>query len=323
MIRYGSIHLVAILALAAGCGEAGEGPSALDGAVALQPAAPLAGHASAGAWSDPVPLTALNTAASDVAAALSADGLTVYFASDRAGSTDIYAARRACHACDWSDPTPLALPINGAANEAGPFLSADGRLLFFNSNRDGNNDIYVARREGGPDGAWGTLTRLGAAVNTAGNENHAHYLHRPEEAYAGSGAAGVLYFSRGGGIRAVGLDADLQPVGASMPVTELDDPAFFDGAPSVSGDGLAIFFHSPRPGSQPPDAATPRFDLWTSVRASPRDRWSAPLNLGPVVNGVLEDFQPGISLDGHTLIFTRRNAERGDFDLWMTTRTGS
>ncbi|HUG39110.1 MAG TPA: hypothetical protein VMM12_01430 [Longimicrobiales bacterium] len=295
----------------------------VDGPVALHADAAPAGHASAGTWSDPVPLTTLNTPASELAPALSPDGLTIYFASDRAGNTDIYAARRACRACGWGAPNPLPSPINGDANEAGPFLSDDGRLFFFNSNRDGNNDIYVARREGGPDGEWGSPTRFGAAVNTAANENHAHYLHRPGEAYAPDGAEGVLYFARGGGIRAVGLDADLQPVGDATLVAELDDPAFFDGAPSVTGDGLGIFFHSARPGSQPPDAATPRFDLWMSVRSSTRDRWSAPVNLGPGVNGVLEDFQPAISHDGRTLVFTRRNAEREDFDLWMTTRMGS
>ncbi len=49
--------------------------------------------------------------------------------------------------------------------------------------------------------------------------------------------------------------------------------------------------------------------------------WSAPVNLGPVVNSTANDQHPTISKDGLTLIFASdRPGGLGDFDLWVTRR---
>jgi hypothetical protein len=274
-----------------------------------------------GAWSAPVPITAVNSTANDQAPAISPNGLVLYFASNRDGNNEIYVSTRECRVCAWSDPVALGEPINTPAIDGGPFLSADGRLLFFNSNRGGNGDLYVARRLPGPGHQWDTPIRLGPGVNTQVAENNAHYIQQPHDGYLDGEQDGVLYFGRAGEVYVVGLTRDIEVIGTAVPVTELNDPLFFDAAPTLSASGREIIFDSARPGSQPPEAPAPFFDLWMSTRRTIHDRWSPPVNLGPVVNGEGEDFTPALSFDGHTLVFTsRRDSNLGGWDLWMSTR---
>lgn len=317
--------LLLAAALAAACDPASEGPAALDPVIAPE-VSNESDHVSAAwqsGWSEPVRLAALNSDAREFAPSLSADGRTLYFASTRGGGPpDLWVGHRPCRRCDFGPPERLPSPLNDpAVGDAGPFISADGRYLFFNSVRTGGGDIYVSRRQGGRDGAWGDPTPLGTAVNSAQTESHPHYLQRREEAYGAPSSPGVLYFDRNGQIMAVGLDRDLDPIGEAVVVAELDSP-FFEGAPSLTEDGLTIYFHSPRTGSLPPDAAAPFFDLWTSTRQSIRDRWSPPVNLGAAVNSEAIDWQPGISFDGRTLVFISQRETSQDWDLWMTTRLG-
>ena len=64
------------------------------------------------------------------------------------------------------------------------------------------------------------------------------------------------------------------------------------------------------------------FDFWVSTRETTSDPWSAPVNLGPVVNSSVEDAAAHISADRQTLYFESiRAGGVGRSDLWMTTRT--
>ena len=66
----------------------------------------------------------------------------------------------------------------------------------------------------------------------------------------------------------------------------------------------------------------PLFDLWVSTRETVFDTWSAPINLGPVVNSSSGDESPHIASDRQTLYFeSNRPGGSGSRDLWMTTRT--
>jgi WD40-like Beta Propeller Repeat len=60
---------------------------------------------------------------------------------------------------------------------------------------------------------------------------------------------------------------------------------------------------------------------FTGVAAPRYSEWSAPMNLGPVVNSTDADFAPHISKDGRSLYFasTRTNPNGGE-DLWVSRR---
>jgi hypothetical protein len=89
-----------------------------------------------------------------------------------------------------------------------------------------------------------------------------------------------------------------------------------EAAPSISADGLTLFFESNRPGG------SGGWDLWMSARASVSDPWEPPVNLGPMVNTPSSDGTSDISADGRTLFFrSDRPGGQGGIDLWQVAVT--
>jgi hypothetical protein len=79
---------------------------------------------------------------------ISADDLTLYFASDRpggAGALDIYVAKRTGTALPFGDPVRLAEP-NTAVTEIPSWISSDGCELWLSRAATGGHDLMVARR---------------------------------------------------------------------------------------------------------------------------------------------------------------------------------
>lgn len=69
----------------------------------------------------------------------------------------------------WSDARPL--PVNSEVNDFDPFFSADGKWLYFFSNREGgfgSDDLYRAAVK--TDGTFGAVENLGPGVNGKGAE---------------------------------------------------------------------------------------------------------------------------------------------------------
>ena len=52
----------------------------------------------------------------------------------------------------------------------------------------------------------------------------------------------------------------------------------YDFSPSITADGLQLYFESDRPGG------VGTYDIWMSTRATKADDWGAPTNLGPPIN---------------------------------------
>jgi len=85
--------------------------------------------------------------------------------------------------------------------------------------------------------------------------------------------------------------------------------------PSISADGLSLYFSSNRPGG------SGNVDLWVTTRETVHDEWVSPVNLGPTVNSAFHDGGAAISSDGLDLYFvSNRPGGSGFFDLWVTTR---
>src|SRR2546425_7266874 len=84
-------------------------------------------------WSTPVHVDApVNSAASEQSPALSPDGLSLYFGSNRAGGLgglDIWVSRRASLDSPWETPINLGPSVNSPSDENAASFSADGHLL--------------------------------------------------------------------------------------------------------------------------------------------------------------------------------------------------
>ena len=127
-------------------------------------------------FSNPQPLTELNTADTDQAPHVSQDGLTIAFASSRAGGAggvDLYMATRENLADPFGAPVNLS-SVNTSALENTPRFTDDLLTLYFYSDRlggFGGRDIYVTTRESITD-PFGAPLNLGADLNTEHDEAH-------------------------------------------------------------------------------------------------------------------------------------------------------
>ena len=275
-------------------------------------------------WSTPIHLGPIvNSSAMDRGPAISKNELSLYFASSRTGGfggEDIYVSQRENRDGEWGPPVNLGSIINTAGNEMVPAFSRDGHLLFFASSRPegsfGNVDIFVSRRENTHDDfAWQPVENLGAGVNSASGDSGPNYFENDE--------VGVpqLFFNsnRPGGPGVANLyvseqtaDGSFGPAVLVLELSVLGDIA----RSSISHDGREIFFTSNGPGS-----IAGSQDLWVATRDTVFDAWSAPINLGSPLNGVLVDVQPYISSDRETLFFASNRPGGGPTDLYMSTRT--
>ncbi|MGH9391516.1 MAG: TolB family protein, partial [Vicinamibacteria bacterium] len=272
----------------------------------------LAAYAAAGdysAWSQAVRVESIpgtspdfNGTALDGCPFVSRDGKTFYMASDRAGGLggiDIWVSTRASANNPWGAPENVGAPVNSSANDFCPTISRDGHLFYFVSNRGGGcgwDDIYTTRLR--PDG-WDPVANLGCEVNSSANEASPYPL--PER-----GEGPVLFFSstRSGNSDIYRSESHGGVFGPAAPEAGINSSAQ-DGHPNLRRDGLEIFFFSTRPGTLGAQ------DIYSSTRAGTSDPWSAPVNLGALVNSSAPDTRPSLSWDGTTLYFgsTRAGGE--------------
>jgi hypothetical protein len=99
----------------------------------------------ADAWSAPVQLVELATVYNDTTPWLSADGLVLYFSSDRpgVGERDLYRTRRDSTASPFIEITPVA-ELNTPIADTDPWLTDDEAHIVFARGGNGE-DLYEAR----------------------------------------------------------------------------------------------------------------------------------------------------------------------------------
>jgi len=104
----------------------------------------------AAAWSPPVPATELNTTARETGIALSSDGLTLWFSSDRAGGEgglDVYVTRRASRSEPFATIERLE-SLSHAGDDLVSAVSSDQHTVYLarRESEDDDYDLYVAQR---------------------------------------------------------------------------------------------------------------------------------------------------------------------------------
>ena len=88
-----------------------------------------------------------------------------------------------------------------------------------------------------------------------------------------------------------------------------------DDAPSITADGLELYFMSYRLRPYPDG------DFYVSIRETTQDPWGVPNSLGPTINTTAPEWFPRISSDGLELYFysDRPGASDGGY-IWVTRR---
>jgi WD40-like Beta Propeller Repeat len=98
-------------------------------------------------WAAPTRLTEVDTSNIDTDGFLTDDELVLYFSTDRAivGDQDLYVARRSSPQSPFTSFVPIA-ELNTTRQERDPWVSRDGREIYFSSDRSGTLQIYHATR---------------------------------------------------------------------------------------------------------------------------------------------------------------------------------
>jgi WD40-like Beta Propeller Repeat len=292
-----------------------------------------------GPWSKPVNLgPVVNTQYLDSHAAISKNGLSLYISSDRPGGVngknstglfEIWVSQRASLDADWGSPVNLdafnSVPVVNSVESgtAVPSFSADGHLLFFNSDRPGGlggNDLWVSRRSNKYDDfGWQEPVNLGS-VNSPQNDNAATYFEDEETGiislYVTSSRPGGPDGSQPGSLHIwVSTLGDDGSFGPPVLVPELSSPVQ-ENTTDIRRDGLEFFLVSSR------DGRIGVADIWVSTRDSTLDPWSTPVNLGPTMNypGYTTG-RPSLSWEATTLyLYSDRPGGFGGRDLYVATR---
>ncbi len=253
----------------------------------------------------------VNTEFQEFSPTLTPDGKTLYFYSkrDRRTYTDIFSSKKKADGT-WDFPQEVK-ELNSEFDDQSPFLTQDGKQIYFSSNRDGSweaklengkigvsRDIFISNWNGK---SWDDPTPLPVEINTDMIEENPHFVDgvllftrypfsKPELAR--------IYISRKNGkdwTPAIALPSPINDSNATI-------------AASFADDRKTIFFASNRPGGKG------GFDLYSVA-------WD-----GKIANGEIESLGEEFNTLGDeayfsyhkpskTILFCRRELHK-DFDIY-------
>lgn len=177
-------------------------------------------------WSEPFGVPELNSKQFDASIAISPDGQTLFiYRSTEQDSGDIYVSQELNGS--WSPPERLKGDINTKYYEGGCSITADGKHLYFTSERpggQGGRDIYLAEKQ--EDGSWRNVKNLGPTINTPYDED-SPFIH----------ADGITLFFSSKGHNSIG-DFDIfytikkdnnwiDPINMGYPLNTTDDDRYY------------------------------------------------------------------------------------------------
>jgi outer membrane protein OmpA-like peptidoglycan-associated protein/Tol biopolymer transport system component len=126
-------------------------------------------------WSKPTNMgNVVNSEEWDAHSTISYDGNKIIFVSSRSGgygNGDLYLTERNVFG-DWGIPVNLGSTVNTPFDEASPFISQDGKTLYFSSVGHpgyGGFDTFKSVFE---NGKWSEPVNLGRPLNTAGSDKY-------------------------------------------------------------------------------------------------------------------------------------------------------
>ena len=283
-----------------GCGSVSYEPDAATEARSCDSAKPFGA---------PTVVPNINSSAGELGAVV-ADARTIYWASQRAGTYDLYLATRTSQASSFTNPTPI-IGVNGTGTELMPSLSSDGLTMYyvFAAAGGGNGDIYATKRVDVAS-AFSLGTAV-AQINLASDDG---------DPFVTTDSANLYFVSnRAGGVGSFDIYMAVERSDGSFdlpqPVSELNT-AELESHPVLTADGLTIYWSS----SRTDGGAQGQTDIWTATRVSKSERFGSPVRV-PELNSDYEDAPTWIAPDGCRIYLqTNRPGGLGDWDIWEAVK---
>jgi hypothetical protein len=94
-----------------------------------------------------------------------------------------------------------------------------------------------------------------------------------------------------------------------------------DIEPSLSPDGLRLYFSSDRP-TNATSTESKDYDIWYVERKDVKSAWSAPINIGAPVNTDKDEFYPSVTRLGNIYFTSERDGGVGKDDIFISTWNG-
>ncbi len=193
------------------------------------------------------PLDSINSNASDRALSISHDGRILFTYKDEGdGHGDIYQSFLMGDL--YSEPRKMRGQINSFSWEGSCSLSADGKTIYFSSDRSGGyggKDIYRASLSA--DSTWGNIVNLGDSINTMYDED-APFIHADGK---------TLFFSSNGSWSMGGYDIFKSRMNrkdstfknrgnVGFPINSTDDDIYF----VLAANGNSAYYSSGKKGGK-------------------------------------------------------------------------
>lgn len=245
-----------------------------------------------------------------------------YEAEAKAAVTNLEALKALySHPVDFK-PINMGPGINSSNGEYWPGMTLDGRYFYytrmiFRGDKPPFEDFY---RSEAKDSTWLPSIKLPEPINTSGNEGTISI----------SADGKTIFFSSTDRVNSNGVpigqgSQDIylcfynagtwsNPFNLGPPVSTRD----WDAQPSISPDGLDLYFASDR------DGGYGKIDIWVTHYSLVEHRWLAPVNLGPDINTSGNDESPFIHYDNQTLYFSSDGLPGvGGMDIFVTHKDES
>lgn len=229
----------------------------------------------------------VNTSRNEFGASFTRDGKWMFFNSNRGNGRfqNLYSAQLVDGR--WGNVKALT-ELNSRFNDETPFVSPDGRFMFFSSDRDGSlempkdscgrirvsYDIYWSQKT---KNGWASPQRIPGRVNTIHHERSPSFDEENQ----------ILYYSswRFGDSRQIRIMRALLKKGDFVepePLPKHINAGYRETAPTTSRYRSGIYFSSQRPGG------LGGYDLYFSSYEN--GVYGQPVNLGPEVNSPAHEF---------------------------------
>lgn len=193
-------------------------------------------------WANVVNLGSIvNAPALEGSPDISADGLTLFFNSDRPGGQgdrDIWMTSRPSLADSWGPPVNLGPVVNSSSFEGWPSISSDGLSLYYSHGSQSQPNLVVSRRSSSND-PWGNPESLGVIGGGADISSDGLALF-----FATIGSHGGINPVGGQDISVMTRDSVNEPFGSPHFLPEPINTSGDDFSPNLSDDGRTFYFYS-------------------------------------------------------------------------------
>jgi len=248
----------------------------------------------------------INSSAADVHPSISPDGITLYFASNRNGTYQLFRATRQSLDAPFGNLEQLSFFDCPDCSLYYPFLSSDGKAFYFvKSTSEQTLDIYVSYSYTPEPDKWSEPVPL-TEVNTDYGDRTPFLSYDSLTLYFSRGQTPQFYYHR---IYQAARQIPSGPFTQISEISTLNPPHGDVCHPWVSPDNLRMYYWGPNG------------KLEISKRTSTNDPWPPGTDISEL-NALGALYNPALTPDELTIVFMGYKLPdgKGNHDIWMATR---